>query len=209
MQLWRPVGMDEMALIVESGMQSYPPRFPEQPIFYPVLNRPYAEQIARDWNTSERSYAGYVTGFDLPDAYTSQFERHVVGKREHVEFWIPADELETLNQRIVGPIRVLGAYFGAKFRGHVPEAFGLRGRDADEQLLLLSRTRAYSGMDFICEIQANELTIFLNFPYWVASKATDFGLQTEEFEATLEAIRKAWSLSERAASLVEQGERVT
>ena len=36
--LYRPVGKNELALIAESGFTAFPPRLPEQPIFYPVLN---------------------------------------------------------------------------------------------------------------------------------------------------------------------------
>ncbi len=154
-------------------------------------------------------FAGYVTAFEIPDAHAARFESHVVRKAEHVEFWVPAEQLSTFNQEIVHPIRVLSAYFGARFRGHVLDAFGLKGRDADEQRRLLAGTRAYSGMDFLCETQANELTIYLNYPYWAASQPEDFGIDAQEFEATLEAIRKAWLLSERKAPLVEQGTRVT
>ncbi|MCW5960282.1 MAG: hypothetical protein KIS76_08975 [Pyrinomonadaceae bacterium] len=46
--LFRPVGKNELALIEESDFTAFPPRLPEQPIFYPVLNENYAIQIARD-----------------------------------------------------------------------------------------------------------------------------------------------------------------
>ena len=46
MILWRPVGMRELELIHESGMKAFPPRLPEQPIFYPVLSEGYATKIA-------------------------------------------------------------------------------------------------------------------------------------------------------------------
>jgi hypothetical protein len=61
MNLWRPVGLEELALLFDSGMRAFPPRLPEQPIFYPVLNPEYAAQIAREWNTQEGAAAGYVT----------------------------------------------------------------------------------------------------------------------------------------------------
>ena len=48
--LWRPVGPKEVDLIRQSGMRAFPPRLPEQPIFYPVLSEAYAVKIARDWN---------------------------------------------------------------------------------------------------------------------------------------------------------------
>lgn len=43
-------------------MRAFPPRLPEQPIFYPVLSLDYAMKIARDWNVPA-SGAGFVTRF--------------------------------------------------------------------------------------------------------------------------------------------------
>lgn len=40
--LYRPVGPNELALIEASGWTAFPPRLPEQPIFYPVMNEEYA-----------------------------------------------------------------------------------------------------------------------------------------------------------------------
>jgi hypothetical protein len=74
--LFRPVGQKELDLISESGFTRFPPRLPEQPIFYPVLNREYAEQIARDWNTrDERSgFVDYVLEFEVGAGYLNRFE---------------------------------------------------------------------------------------------------------------------------------------
>ena len=107
--LYRPVGQGEFDLIAASGYSSFPPRLPEQPIFYPVLNREYAEQIARDWNTrDERSgFVGYVVEFDVDAAYLSRFEPKKVGGAAHIEYWIPAEELEEFNRQIRGKIRMI------------------------------------------------------------------------------------------------------
>ena len=48
--LYRPVGPKELELIKSSGWREFPPRLPEQPIFYPVMNERYAAQIAKEWN---------------------------------------------------------------------------------------------------------------------------------------------------------------
>ena len=60
--LYRPVGPEELALIAQSDWKKFPPRLPEQPIFYPVMNEEYAIQIARDWNVPA-SGSGFVTKF--------------------------------------------------------------------------------------------------------------------------------------------------
>ena len=98
-------------------MRCFPPRLPEQPIFYPVLNAPYAAQIAREWNATTGSMAGYVLEFEVEDAYAATLEVHQVGGREHLELWVPAEELDTFNRHLVGQIRVIEAHFGAGFVG--------------------------------------------------------------------------------------------
>jgi hypothetical protein len=112
--LFRPVGFDELELIRASGMKRFPPRLPEQPIFYPVLNREYARQIASQWNTKDSSGhavgVGFVTEFDIPVEYVARYEEHTVGSSLHAELWVPAEELGTFNSQIVGQIRVIDVY---------------------------------------------------------------------------------------------------
>lgn len=103
------MGPKELDLIKASGYTSFPPRLPDQPIFYPVLNAEYAAQIARDWNVPA-SGAGFVTRFKVDSAYLSKFTEECVGARMHRELWVPADELEEFNRHIVGPIEVIAAF---------------------------------------------------------------------------------------------------
>jgi hypothetical protein len=109
--LYRPVGPAELDLIAASEWREFPPRLAEQPIFYPVLNEEYAAQIAERWNVRE-SGAGYVTAFEVDAEYIAKFEVKQVGGREHLELWVPAEELATFNQHIVGRIRVVREYGG-------------------------------------------------------------------------------------------------
>jgi hypothetical protein len=113
-KLYRPVGQKELDLIAESGYTAFPPRLPDQPIFYPVLTLEYAVQIARDWNTrDERSgYVGYVLEFDVDSEYLARFEIKKVGATAHLEYWIPAEELTEFNRHIRGPVRVLQRFPG-------------------------------------------------------------------------------------------------
>ena len=107
MILYRPVGTSELELIKESGYTAFPPRLPEQPIFYPVLNEEYASEIAEKWNTKTKDGRGYVTRFSVDDDYIQQFEVHTVGSHIHKELWIPAEELPTFNRNITGRIEVI------------------------------------------------------------------------------------------------------
>ncbi len=110
--LWRPVGRSELRLIEQNGWRAFPPRLPEQPIFYPVLSFAYAERIARDWNSTDirHCHVGYVTEFDVLTSVLDRYETHEVGGREHVGYWIPAEDLALFNQAIVGEIRVVAEY---------------------------------------------------------------------------------------------------
>lgn len=109
-ELWRPVGSAELRLVADSGWKAWPPRLPEQPIFYPVTSRAYAEEIARDWNTKFDDKTGYVTRFRVEAAYLARFQRQIVGARAHEEYWIPAEALDEFNTHIVGPIEVIATF---------------------------------------------------------------------------------------------------
>src|SRR5881628_1691338 len=101
--LYRPVGPKELELIAASGYREFPPRLPEQPIFYPVLNEEYARQIAREWNVPA-SGSGYVTRFAVRKEFLARYPEHLVGAAVHHELWIPAEELAEMNRNIVGLI---------------------------------------------------------------------------------------------------------
>lgn len=107
--MYRPTGPEELKLVAESGYKKWPPRLPDQPIFYPVTNEEYAKQIAMKWNVKSRG-VGYVTKFKVKKAFADKYELHKVGGAEHTEWWIPADDLEKLNENIVGLIEVIGEY---------------------------------------------------------------------------------------------------
>jgi hypothetical protein len=110
--LYRPTGERELALIADSGYREFPPRLPEQPIFYPVLNEAYATQIARDWNTRDGGI-GYVVKFEVDADYLRRYSIQIAGTREHQEYWIPAEELAEFNRHIRGQIQVIAEYRAA------------------------------------------------------------------------------------------------
>ena len=114
--LYRPVGQAELDLIRASGCTALPPRLPQQPIFYPVLNAVYATQIARDWNTGDAAsgHAGHVTRFSVRADHLAGYEVRTVGRGGlHEEYWIPAKELDDFNANLVGPIEVVAEFHGS------------------------------------------------------------------------------------------------
>jgi hypothetical protein len=104
--LYRPTGPKELELVKAAGFRCWPPRLPEQPIFYPVTNEAYAVQIAKEWNVPE-SGSGFVTRFHVNASFMSRYPIQTVGGSNHTEWWVPAEELEMLNQNIVGLIEVI------------------------------------------------------------------------------------------------------
>ena len=116
---FRPVDAHELRLIADSGYRAFPPRLVDQPIFYPVMNFEYAEQIARAWNTKRNSFAGFVTKFDVDADYLQQFPVQIVGGRQHTELWVPAEKMEEFNSHIIGQIAVVASYYGEQFAGEI------------------------------------------------------------------------------------------
>ena len=104
--LWRPVGPKELELIAQSGMRAFPPRLPDQPIFYPVLTE---DKIARDWNVPA-SGSGFVTRFEVRRDFIAKYDVQEAGGRLHLEYWIPAGELDAFNAAIVGPIEIVRSF---------------------------------------------------------------------------------------------------
>ena len=108
--LYRPVGPQELELIRASGYRRFPPRLPEQPIFYPVTNEAYAVQISKEWNVPAYG-SGFVTEFDLPTEYLQQYPVQNVGGTIHNELWVPAEELDAFNDQIIGEIRITQSFY--------------------------------------------------------------------------------------------------
>ena len=104
--LYRPVNQKELDLIAQLDWQGFPPRLPEQPIFYPVTNLLYARRISIEWNVPAYGKS-YVTQFAIDAHYLQKFDMQNVGGEGIDEFWIPAEELAEFNRHIVGKIAVV------------------------------------------------------------------------------------------------------
>lgn len=116
MILYRPTGLAELELIRQSGMRRWPPRLPDQPIFYPVTTFDYAEKIARDWNSVRPApdNFGFVTRFEITPECAAKYPLQLAGGKAHEELWVPAEELETFNDAIIGEIGVVASYQDGK-----------------------------------------------------------------------------------------------
>ena len=76
MILFRPVNQVELDLIIETDWKRFPPRLEGQPIFYPVLNEAYAEQITKEWNVPTYGI-GHVLKFEVKDDFIKRYKIHL------------------------------------------------------------------------------------------------------------------------------------
>ncbi len=118
-QLYRPVGFRELELIAQSGYRAFPPRLPEQPIFYPVLTFEYAHWIVTNWNINESvaGYGGAITQFSVRHDFIEKYPVKIAGGVTFQELWIPSEELDVFNENIVGVIGIAAACYGEQFTG--------------------------------------------------------------------------------------------
>lgn len=121
MILYRPVGLKELQLIAASDWRAFPPRLPEQPIFYPVLSHNYARRICVEWNSreAEAGRCGFVTQFEVEDAFAARYPVQIAGGRACQELWVPAEDLADFNARLVDQIAVVEAVYGEGFAGEI------------------------------------------------------------------------------------------
>jgi hypothetical protein len=193
MRLYRPVGLEELLLIYTSGMRAFPPRLPAQPIFYPVLNLAYAQQIARDWNTRQGTFGGYVTRFTVDDAYGKQFPQKQVGAAEHVELWVPAEALDDFNQHLTGSIELVDAYFGDEFKGSIPTKGTLAGKSAFEQMEAMHGLLDEGRETFSAEAMAQHAAMFANYPYWERTDFAKAGIDEARRDHVLAQLAAVWA----------------
>lgn len=183
MKLYRPVGLYEMEKILNENCKEFPPRYTEQPFFYPVLNEKYANQIAEKWNQNDAKsgFVGFVTEFNINDQYIQNYEIHCVGDEFHQEFWIPAAELKEFNKNILGNIKIKEAYYGNDYKGIKPMGVsGFKVEDIYKQIDVLKCTLNYNHFDFSGTIYVEWKLINLNLLFWL--------YKTNEYTKTLEAI---------------------
>ncbi len=201
MDLYRPIGLKEFELVYDSEMSIFPPRLPDQPIFYPVLNQQYAEQIAREWNTKSEPYAGFVTKFSVDDAYISKFEPHIVGSKLHEELWVPAEELKNFNSHILGKIKIISSFFGDNYIGYIPDKGSFKNKDAKSQFIILKELGDYNIMDFSGTILLNLKVIYLNYCFWKQTNFNFANIDSLKREEILKKIKTCWGWKNLPAAL--------
>ncbi|HPT51580.1 MAG TPA: hypothetical protein PKZ22_15590 [Accumulibacter sp.] len=109
--LYRPTVPKELALLRESGFLKWPPRLPEQPLFYPVTNEKNAIDITKSWIVRHDG-VGYVTKFEVSKEFIDRCKVHQLGMPSQNEWSMAAEDVEALNQSIVGKIEIIREFRG-------------------------------------------------------------------------------------------------
>lgn len=193
-RLYRPVGLTEMKLILDLGLKAFPPRLPEQPIFYPVLNKEYAAQIAHEWNTRDKysGYVGFVTEFAVKSPFIDQYEEQIVGAKKHEELWIPSEDLNEMNANIDGRIQLIDVYYGEEYAGLTSEAGHFQGKTPIEQLMIWYEIYVRDLKAFYNEIQEQWKMIFVNYKHWVALDPSLVGMKEVSMNEVLSKMHECW-----------------
>lgn len=181
-KLYRPIGLRELELILNSDSKGYPPRLDWQPIFYPVLNFQYAAQIAGEWNAPDEfsGYVGFVTEFEIDANYVSKFNVENVGSFEHNELWVPSEELAEFNSHIVGHIQVSKAFYGSKYLGKIENTLIFNEANADAQFEKISQL---IDNQLVKTLNTERNAVYINFAYWL-NKGYD--------KSVLDKIKELW-----------------
>ena len=111
MVLYRPICETEYSEVKARDFHSFPPRPAEQPLFTALLSEEGASRIARRMKVENHAETNvYVVSFLVDDAYIRQFPVQDTDAHDSRALWIPAEELDILNQHLIGDIRVLAQY---------------------------------------------------------------------------------------------------
>ncbi len=117
----------------------------------------------------------------------SRFTVQTVGNSLHQELWVPAEDLDTFNRHIQGPIRFIEAWYGPEYRG--PDTT-LGPLESQGLALLKQSGGALPRLQAL--IQANAVACLFNFAWWASSPAPAQGLDSATLLTLLDRVREAW-----------------
>jgi hypothetical protein len=193
--LYRPVEIDELALIFDSGMRAIPlNRLDTRVFFVAMTDFSLASQLARDLSNTSELKAGYVVSFTVDGDYASRFEFKLDGEQEpdFRVLWVPPKEQAAFNGHIEGRIEVDAAYFGDGFTGLVAEQHGLCSADAIEQFVCLREILDRSLQDFFGETSAQRRIVYCHAPFWRTHDFTGQGVTIEKRDALISDLVECW-----------------
>ena len=111
MELYRPLTEEEYRGVEAQNFKGFPPREQGQPLFTALLSAEGATLIAKRmrFEKSPRNMV-YVVSFIVEDSYIRQYPVQHADQRDSRALWIPAEEVNLLNQHLIGEIRLVAQY---------------------------------------------------------------------------------------------------
>lgn len=112
MELYRPVTTSEYKAIEAKSFAGFPrSEKGKQQMFTALLSESGATEIARRMKTAPGDGdVIYLMRFMVDDAYIRQFPIQNAESEERRAIWIAADEIDILNQHIIGKISVVESF---------------------------------------------------------------------------------------------------
>ena len=111
MELFRPISAEEYKAIEAKEFRGFPACSPEQPLFSALLSQVGATNIAKHMRMEKQAErTAYVVGFLVDDAFIRQFPVQYADEPDSRALWIPAEDLEILNQHLIGKIRIIDRF---------------------------------------------------------------------------------------------------
>ena len=165
-RLFRPLDLPELKGICDSGYGRFPTRQTWQPIFYPVADLSYAEQIAYECHVNASSgYGGFVVQFDVEERYMDSFKLPRSTNATFQEFRIPAESLPELNRQLQGDIQLVSSFYTSDYRGIPIKSGELKGLNIYEQVQYVHSLKGNQPRIRALIVQY-EFTILTNLNYW-------------------------------------------
>ena len=108
MELYRPMSAEEYEKLAARNFTGFPPCRDDQQLFTLLLSQQGAAAIARRMRIAKHSEPTvYVVSVTAEDSYIRQYPVQHKEDPDRSAVWIPAEELDQLNQHLLGKIRVI------------------------------------------------------------------------------------------------------
>ncbi|RDC65478.1 hypothetical protein [Adhaeribacter pallidiroseus] len=146
-------------------------------------------------------FSGFVTEFSLDESYLEKFEEQVVGGDIHRELWVPAEELEEFNNRIIDGIQVTAAFYGEKYIGNIKSSDRFKTLTAQQQLSAVKLD--WENGNFSLLLKEESVAIQANFSYWKSLP------QSDQLESLFENMEREWSVLHPKRALIKEKNNAT
>ncbi|MBT4521524.1 MAG: hypothetical protein HOC23_16110 [Halieaceae bacterium] len=107
--LYQALSPAQLAALIRADWRRIEPDQGGELFLFLKLNQRYAEMIARQWEVPLYG-AGYVVRLILPESVMTYFDLETVAYEEHLEYRVPACELDHINSHLVGEVSIVSAF---------------------------------------------------------------------------------------------------